>query len=262
MSFGAAVFAKAKELGVGDGEPVAPQTEQTEQVEGQDQSAEGQQEQPAQAAPSTEQPPQMVPVQRLSAATRKGRMLQEQLAQQQQAFTQQQQAFESKIKGLEDRLEALSKAQGPKPGGEDAWLEEYLETGDTGGVRVSPEMKALKERLDELHAWKEAQVRQEAERQSDAMLDSELEKLAKDCPNFDEETLLTMLAQQWSPERIVAKHATMKWALAIPPQPARKPAPPPPPQIAQPGSAPAPTRQKMSWDEWLKSGLKNDLGAV
>lgn len=207
-----------------------------------------------QAAPApvepTREPPQMVPVQRLAAATRKAKAYEQQYNEIQQRVSE----YDNKIKELETALAQVKKADATD---DDAWLDEHL---DGGAGAANKTIKALEERLSKFEQWQQAEQQRAVHAQEDSLLSSAMVDLQNDCPNFDEEMIYTLLANKWSPEQIVAKHATMKWAPSpAKAAPARQAPPAPPPQIAQPGTAPKAAANDMPFDQWIKKGFKEDL---
>lgn len=213
----------------------------------------------AQAAPAptepTREPPQMVPVQRLAAATRRAKAYEAQAQQAQQAFEQIQQRvtdYDNKIKELETALAQVKKADAND---DDAWLDEHL-----NGGAPDKAIKQLEQRLAKFEQWQAAEQERAVTAQADAMLADVFTGLQNDCPNFDEEMILTLLSSKWSPEQIVAKHAQSRWApKAAPAAAPAKPAPAPSPQIAQPGTAPKAASDTSSWSDFIKTGLKEGL---
>lgn len=208
----------------------------------------------AQAAPApvepAREPPQMVPVQRLAAATRKAKAYEQQYNEIQQRVGE----YDNKIKELEAALAQVKKADATD---DDAWLDEHL---DGGSGAANKTIKALEDRLSKFEKWQEAEQQRAAHAQEDSLLSNTMTDLQNDCPNFDEEMILTLLSSKWSPEQIVAKHAQSRWApKATPAAAPAKPAPAPPPQIAQPGTAPKVASNDMPFDQWIKKGFKEDL---
>lgn len=213
----------------------------------------------AQAAPAptepTREPPQMVPVQRLAAATKRAKAYEAQAQQAQQSLQEIQQrvsTYDTKIKELEAALAQVKKADATD---DDAWLDEHL-----NGAAPDKAIKQLEDRLSKFEKWQEAEQERAVTAQADAMLADVFSGLQNDCPNFDEETILTFLSSKWTPEQIVAKHAQYRWApKAAPAAAPAKPAPAPSPQIAQPGTAPKAASDSMPWSDWIKKGFKEDL---
>lgn len=205
---------------------------------------------PAPAEPTRQDPPQMVPVQRLAAATRKAKAYEQQYHESQQRISE----YDSKIRELETALAQVKKADATD---DDAWLDEHL---NGGAGAADKTVKALEARLEKFEKWQAAEEQRAVHAQEDSLLSSAMTDLQNDCQNFDEEMIITLLANKWSPEQIVAKHATMRFAPRAPT--ATKPAaaaPAPPPQIAQPGTAPKATSNDMPFDQWIKKGFKEDL---
>lgn len=211
------------------------------------------------------QPPQMVPVQRLAQATRAQKAAEQRYMQTQGELQSLKQEIEQLRKAAEQRQTPAQQAAAEAES-DDAWFQRLLE-GDVPKAGLDKQtvsaLQKLSKEVQEVRAYQQQQVQIAQEHAEDAALDSEMERLQQACPTLPEETAVAMYAAGYKTDQIIAQYRRMVPQTQARTAPTPKaPAPPPPPQIAQPGTvASTSTQQRPKWGDFIKNGLRQRLEA-